>query len=230
LAIEKVRKGSQYLIGLFKVAILATGTMLDNTWADVFALVSLLRGHPFTSMLRMREVFTDGLKTNPRPKNLNTIFPKGVKLERLVHILHACMLSRPSKTVTKDMEDLHEEVIKSDVAKQDRENSNKALRKRHAAILRLVLEITAGYHGEDTNRFRLSHWLIQVNMRLYFESPVRRCRSISLTWRLRYGNTLRFILELVHKFHCEHTEYSTLHSPNTINHPKWRFDFLLSPP
>jgi SNF2 family DNA or RNA helicase len=111
---------------LFEVVILATGTMLDSTWADVFAPVSLLRGHPFTNMLRMREVFTDGLKQHPRPKNLNTCVPKGVKLERLAHFLHACALSRPSSTVTDDMEPLHERLIEFDLAKEDRESSDKA--------------------------------------------------------------------------------------------------------
>jgi hypothetical protein len=84
---------------LFKVCILSTGAMLDNTWADSFALVSMLRGHPFTSTLRMREIFADGLQQTLRPKNLNGCVPKGMKLERLVHFLHACALSRPSSTM-----------------------------------------------------------------------------------------------------------------------------------
>jgi SNF2 family DNA or RNA helicase len=110
----------------FKVCILATGTMLDNTRADSFALVSLLRGHPFTTMLRVREIFTDGLKQSPRPKNLNAFFPKGVKLERLVHFLHACTLSRPSSTVMEGIEQKIDRVISFDPSKEDRENSNKA--------------------------------------------------------------------------------------------------------
>jgi SNF2 family DNA or RNA helicase len=111
---------------LFKVCILSTGTMLDNSWTDAFALVSLLRGHPFTSMLRMREIFTDGLQQNPRPKNLNGCVPKGVKLERLVHFLHACALSRPSSTMMEGLGRLTERVISFDLAKGDRKNSNKA--------------------------------------------------------------------------------------------------------
>lgn len=38
-----------------------TGTPLDNTWLDTYALLSLLRGHPITSLARMRLGFTDGL-------------------------------------------------------------------------------------------------------------------------------------------------------------------------
>jgi hypothetical protein len=111
---------------LFKVCILSTGTMLDNSWADTFALVSMLRGHPFTSMLRMREIFTDGLQQNLRPKNLNGCVPKGVKLERLVHFLHACALSRPSSKIMEGLGELTEREISFDLAKEDRENSNKA--------------------------------------------------------------------------------------------------------
>lgn len=123
---SRVYAAARKLRDQFVVVLLATGTMLDNTWADVYALVSLLRGHPFTNMLRMREVFTDGLEMDPRPKNLNIHVPTGVKLERLVHFLHAFTLSRPSSTVTKNMAGFVELTIAFDLLRENRERSNDA--------------------------------------------------------------------------------------------------------
>jgi SNF2 family DNA or RNA helicase len=123
---SRVYAAIRKLRDVFEVALLATGTMLDNTWADVYSLVSLMRDHPFTSMLRMREIFTDGLEQDPRPKNLNVHVPKGVKLERLVRFLHAFTISRPSTTVTKNMEALVQCEICFDLTKEDRERSNAA--------------------------------------------------------------------------------------------------------
>ncbi|KAL8878047.1 MAG: hypothetical protein Q9198_004062 [Flavoplaca austrocitrina] len=109
----------------FAVCLPTTGTPLDNTWEDVFALLSLLRGHPFTSMLRMREVFTDPpSKGHQQKKRLGV--PKREKVARLVRLLHACTLSRPSTTVTKNLPPLHEQVVQFELPKEEREQSNVA--------------------------------------------------------------------------------------------------------
>jgi SNF2 family DNA or RNA helicase len=149
------------LRAIFSVVILATGTMLDNTWADAFALVSMLAGHPFTTMLRMRETFTDALKRNPRPKNLNTCVPEGVKLERLVHFLHAFTLSRPSSTVTGDMEPLKQCLVEFDLTKEDRENSNKAYRLYNKSMKIVSGDAAWGGHADADGEPRIK-WGEQI--------------------------------------------------------------------
>lgn len=111
----------------FLVCIPTTGTPLDNTWTDIFAPLNLLRGHPFTSMLRMREVFTDA-PSGKRQKDKRLCVPKRHKLARLVHLLHACTLSRPASLFTKNLPPLHTQVISFDLPKQQREPSNAAFK------------------------------------------------------------------------------------------------------
>ena len=109
----------------FLVCFPTTGTPLDNTWADVFAPLSLLRGHPFTSMLRMREVFTDGLlESNKKDKRLSV--PRRKKLLRLVRLLHACSLSRPASLFTRNLPPLYQQVVFFDLPKTEKDLSNEA--------------------------------------------------------------------------------------------------------
>ena len=111
----------------FLVCIPTTGTPLDNTWADIFALLSMLRDHPFTSMLRMREVFTDGL-LQPKKKDKRLSVPKRHRLMRLVHLLHACTISRPASLFTRNLPPLHAQVISFDLPKDVKQLSNEAFR------------------------------------------------------------------------------------------------------
>jgi SNF2 family DNA or RNA helicase len=110
----------------FLVCFPTSGTPLDNTWADIYAPLSLLRGHPFLSMLRMREVFTDALQDQRRKKNKSLAVPKKHKLLRLVHLLHACTLSRPASLFTRNLPPLHTQVIFFDLPREQRELSNES--------------------------------------------------------------------------------------------------------
>jgi SNF2 family DNA or RNA helicase len=110
----------------FLVCLPTSGTPLDNTWTDIYAPLSLLRGHPFASMLRMREVFTDALLDSTKKKDKRLAVPKLHKLARLVRLLHACTLSRPASLFTRNLPPLHTQVISFDLPKQERELSNKA--------------------------------------------------------------------------------------------------------
>jgi len=76
----------------FLVYEMMTATPLDNTWIDCFAYISLLRGHDFTSVLRMRQIFTDAY--DKKRKYPELCYPKGISLLRLVRPLQAAILVR----------------------------------------------------------------------------------------------------------------------------------------
>ncbi|KAL8714813.1 MAG: hypothetical protein Q9220_001326 [cf. Caloplaca sp. 1 TL-2023] len=91
----------------------------------IFALLSLLRGHSFTSMVRMRKEFTDPWSKGRQQKK-HLAVPKRKEVARLVRLLHACTLSRPSTTVTKNLPPLHKQEIPFELPKEEREQSNAA--------------------------------------------------------------------------------------------------------
>lgn len=133
----------------FLVCFPTTGTPLDNTWADIFALLSLLRGHPFTSMLRMREVFTEP-PSKQQKSHLGV--PKRESLARLVRLLHACTLSRPSSTVTKDLPPLHQQVVQFECPKDEREQSNAAYQEYQKTLGASFDDAAYGKRGEGERR------------------------------------------------------------------------------
>lgn len=91
-AISKLR-------GLFDACIMLTGTPLDNTWEDAFALISLLRGRqPIKSLEQMREAFT--VMTNQEDTH-KVPSPTGKFLSRITQYMDSFTLRRPQKTIAK---------------------------------------------------------------------------------------------------------------------------------
>lgn len=56
----------QHLRARFDTCIMMTGTPLDNTWIDSYALLSMMRNHPITSLTRMGLAFTSSQKGDDR--------------------------------------------------------------------------------------------------------------------------------------------------------------------
>lgn len=77
----------------FHSCLMLTATPIDDVWWDLLGPFSLLRGHPFTSVLRMRDTFTNA--ANVPPKDRSECNPEGKWLERLTQFMHAFMLHRP---------------------------------------------------------------------------------------------------------------------------------------
>lgn len=102
----------------FNTCVMMTGTPLDNTWLDVWALLSMLSGHPVTSIKRMRQAFTErGAKKKKR-------VPMGCYLTRIVAMLEAATLRRPESLVHDLLPGRTVAVVESDLTDEERNRSN----------------------------------------------------------------------------------------------------------
>ena len=110
----------------FEACIMLTGTPLDNTWIDAFALFNLLSGHRIRTMTNMREAFTDPADNMP---NRQARIPKVHYFTRLVQMMDACTLRRPLKTVQHMLTDLTVELAQFELPGEELKASNDKFRK-----------------------------------------------------------------------------------------------------
>ncbi|KAI7380938.1 hypothetical protein KC336_g18904 [Hortaea werneckii] len=111
-----------------------TSTPLDNTWVDCFAPLSLLRGHPFTSMHDMLEMFTEAYDGSGASQNGRSSFPKGFRLQRLVHLLRATTYARPAAVINGNLPPKYEVIRNVQLSKSDLEKSNKEFDKYFKSV------------------------------------------------------------------------------------------------
>ncbi|KAM0327376.1 hypothetical protein ACHAPQ_007392 [Fusarium lateritium] len=78
---------------LTNFCLMMSGTPVDNTWFDLYAMFSLLYGHKINTQRRMRFTFT-GEANRGKVKE-----PYGTFLERLIQMLDAVTLRRPVDTM-----------------------------------------------------------------------------------------------------------------------------------
>ena len=99
-----------------KCCIMLTGTPLDNKWADAFALMTMLKGHPITSIQKMRWAFTG---TNIKGKT-----PEDEYLKRFIQCMDAMTLRRPLATIKAHLPERIMNIVKFDLEPADLRNSN----------------------------------------------------------------------------------------------------------
>lgn len=103
-----------------KSCVMMTGTPLDNTWLDAFALLSQLRGHPITSMQRMLHAFTD-----PDSEKQRQRVPTGAYLERFIQLMDAITIRCPKDALHTKLPPLTWEVVEYNERKEILEASDK---------------------------------------------------------------------------------------------------------
>ena len=107
----------------FTCCLMLSGTPLDNTWEDIYSLLSMLRGHPFVSMLRMREIFTDAYNPGQK-KQPQACVPRLYWLHRLVRLLHAVTIARPQATIARTLPPFFKQVVSFSLPKDELVISN----------------------------------------------------------------------------------------------------------
>lgn len=112
--------GVQFLRDSFVSCVMLSGTPLDNTWFDSFALLSLLRGHPVTSPLRMRLAFT------PHAESGNRSVPKAHYLTRITEMLDSVTLRRPASMIAHLLQPVTRKLLVIKLGEEDITNSNAA--------------------------------------------------------------------------------------------------------
>ncbi|KAH6679919.1 hypothetical protein F5X68DRAFT_234442 [Plectosphaerella plurivora] len=96
----------------FDMCVMMTGTPLDNTWEDAFALLSLMKGHKIVSLAKMRRAFGTPIQPKKAPSSKPgepaVVPPQGPVdfgppsdnyMERMVQMLNAVSLRRPADVV-----------------------------------------------------------------------------------------------------------------------------------
>ncbi|KAF5603649.1 global transactivator [Fusarium pseudocircinatum] len=77
----------------FNACLMMTATPLDNSWTDLYALVSMLKGHPITGFLLFNAAFRQSLV--PAPTR-----PEGLHKQRYIQLLDAVSLQRPHSAIS----------------------------------------------------------------------------------------------------------------------------------
>ncbi|KAI7267982.1 Undecaprenyl diphosphate synthase [Hortaea werneckii] len=119
---SQVYRAVQELRTRFMACYPTTSTPLDNTWVDCFAPLSLLLGHPFTSMHDMLEMSYEG--SNASQNGGSGFFPKGFRLQQLAHLLRATMYARPAVVSNGNLPPEHGVIRNFQLPKWDLEKSN----------------------------------------------------------------------------------------------------------
>lgn len=113
-------KAMEYLRTKAKAVIMLAGDAIDNTWPDLYAISSFLKGHPFHNRDTFISAFT---KYDPK-KPYSVKPPKATGRRRLVHWLQSFTLRRPEKT--NGLPPLRFDYVKFDLNKSELAASNAA--------------------------------------------------------------------------------------------------------
>ncbi|KAK0291070.1 hypothetical protein LTR35_001791 [Friedmanniomyces endolithicus] len=99
-----------------------SGTPLDNTWRDVYALLTLLRGHPIELPIHLLLAFTnyDGFMENKR----HLAVPRGNYLLRIIRLMDAVTIRRPPQIAGLALPLCTLEVVEFTLPDRDVETSN----------------------------------------------------------------------------------------------------------
>lgn len=104
----------------FQACLMLTGTPLDNTWVDCYALFAMLQGdHPIQSFKIMLNAFSAHTSRTKRQ-------PDGKYLVRIGQMLDACTLRRPQSVISANLPQATLEVVRFRLAQYDLLNSNAA--------------------------------------------------------------------------------------------------------
>jgi hypothetical protein len=110
------------------ICVMMTGTPLDNTWLDSFALLSLLKGRIITSEGIMRRAFTAPSSSTSRPsKKESRPVPRGNYLLRIAQLLSAASLRRPASTIQCNLQPRQVKICSFLLPKADLDMSNAKL-------------------------------------------------------------------------------------------------------
>lgn len=94
------------LRSMFHGCLMLTGTPLDNTWLDAFALLSFLESIPIKTIKQMRQAFVSPTATKRKRK-----IPEGKHFLRFCRCMDACTLRRPPHIYQGGLVYITEEVI-----------------------------------------------------------------------------------------------------------------------
>ncbi|KAF5663333.1 global transactivator [Fusarium denticulatum] len=104
----------------FNACLMMTATPLDNSWTDLYALVSMLKGHPITSFLLFNAAFRQSLVSGPTQ-------PEGLHKQRYIQLLDAVSLQRPHSAISDSYPPFYNrKVIKFPLTPEDRRLSNES--------------------------------------------------------------------------------------------------------
>ncbi|KAF5700423.1 global transactivator [Fusarium mundagurra] len=104
----------------FNACLMMTATPLDNTWKDLYALISMLRGHPITSFLLFNAAFRESLDSGPSE-------PEQLHKQRYIQLLDACTLQRPQSEIIDSYPPFDSrKIIRFPLTSEDRRLSNES--------------------------------------------------------------------------------------------------------
>ncbi|KAM0319440.1 hypothetical protein ACHAPQ_010348 [Fusarium lateritium] len=104
----------------FNACLMMTATPLDNNWTDLYALISMLKGHPIANFLLFNAAFRKSLNKGPAE-------PEGFHKQRCIQLLDACSLQRPLSALNDIYPRLNKRnIIRFPLEPEDRRNSNES--------------------------------------------------------------------------------------------------------
>ncbi|KAF5530049.1 global transactivator [Fusarium mexicanum] len=104
----------------FNACLMMTATPLDNSWTDLYALISMLKGHPITSFVLFNAAFRQSLDSGPAR-------PEGFHKQRYIQLLDAVSLQRPQSAISDSYPPFdNRKIIKFRLAPEDRRLSNES--------------------------------------------------------------------------------------------------------
>lgn len=124
----------ELLRSLFATCLMISGTPIDNTWVDSYALLSLLHGHPITSLARMRLAFTDLSERSRLKKAQRGGLPTDQYLNRIIQMLDAVTLRRPPSTIQSMLQPLSRDIVELQLPRDDLDQSNRAFKAYKQAL------------------------------------------------------------------------------------------------
>lgn len=133
-AMQILRKQCEYCIML-------SGSPIDNTWVDLFAITQFIHGHPFDTLSKFQFAF------GTEDKEGSGVFrpPSGHKLARFGYLLNAFIVRRPESTVA--LPPLSEEVVTFNLTESEIQASNDAF-----AVYLQSLSMSTNGQSQPKNR------------------------------------------------------------------------------
>lgn len=104
----------------FDACLMLSGTPLDNTWMDSYALISLLRGHHITSRHVMQALFSEKVNGGRSPRHKYLV--------RLMQMMDACTLRRPHSVIASLLPPLTSTIVNFELDDDDLFYSNEAFK------------------------------------------------------------------------------------------------------
>jgi SNF2 family DNA or RNA helicase len=104
----------------FNACLMMTATPLDNSWTDLYALISMLKGHPITSFLVFNAAFRQSLDSSHTQ-------PEAFQKQRFIQLLDATSMQRPQSEISGSYPPFNNrKIIRFPLTPEDRRLSNES--------------------------------------------------------------------------------------------------------